>query len=109
MLYLKLGVTNHENHERTEVKFDNLDNYWTRYTFEKTKSDFKAERKLYDFTTGDVVSTYYDGEKSKSVSIDGLDIKSEDGREFAGFYADTGSAIVFTAPRKRNKIWLCSG
>ncbi len=74
-LYLKLGVTNHSNHERTEVKFENLDNYWTRYTFEKIDANQNIQRKLYDFTTGDVVNTYYDGTTSKTVTLNGLNIK----------------------------------
>ncbi len=97
-LYLKIGVTNHSNHERTEVKFDNIYNYWTRYTFEKRSADTKVQRKLFDFTTGDVATTYYDGETSKSVSLDGVNIKSSWGSDVAGFYGDSGSKIVFTAP-----------
>ncbi|MBQ6554619.1 MAG: hypothetical protein IJL89_05250, partial [Firmicutes bacterium] len=96
-LYIKLGVTNHSNNERTEVKFKNLDNYWTRYTFEKRSADQKVQRKLYDFTTGSVVSTYFDGETSKTISLDGLNIKDTNGNNVAGFFGDSGSTVVFTA------------
>ncbi len=98
-LYLKIGVRNTSNGNPSSLFFSrSLGVNWARYDFSVVDSGQEAQRKLFDFTTGDVAATYFDGETSKTVNLNGLDIKTTSGDNVSGFYTNNGSQVVFTAP-----------
>ncbi|MBR1736925.1 MAG: hypothetical protein IJ736_07910, partial [Firmicutes bacterium] len=103
-LYLKIGVRNTSNGNASSMFFSSsIGVSWALYNFSVVNSGQDAQRKLFDFTTGDVGTTYFDGETSKTVNLNGLDIKTTSGDKVLGFYPNNGEQVVLTAPESVTK------
>ena len=98
-LYLKIGVRNTSNGNPSSLFFsESISVDWARYSFSEIKPNQEVQRKLIDFITGDSGTTYFEGETSKTVKLNGINIKTTSGDDVSGFYTNNGSQVVFTAP-----------